>query len=174
MRCTHEIGELTGGVTSRRLVLRCALMLGGVLAAGCEPKTGTAENGDVKKPGANTPTAQISNTDECAERMHDICGAFLEYYRQNHQLPPRLDALKQIPAFSFLELTCPVSKLSYVYNPIGIITPDNQPRMICYDAAPSHSGMRWTIQFVEPQGNRAPVMKVVAVRESGFTLQPPR
>jgi hypothetical protein len=76
--------------------------------------------------------------------------------------------------FEKLELTCPVSKLPYVYNPIGIITLDNQPRMVCYDAAPSHSGMRWAITVVEPRDNSANLIaKVVAVPESAFTLKLP-
>ena len=174
---------------SRRDMMRYGLLLGAAAVGGCAPEnakpTVTQGQSLETQPRAsdNQPTAQITNTDECAGRLHDICGALLLYHRGHRQLPNRLDDLLLVRGFGDLELTCPVSRRPYVYNPIGIITPDNQPRMICYDPAPSHSGMglakrlssmRWAISIIEPRDNGTLIAKVVAVPESGFTLKIPR
>ena len=153
-----------------------SLLLAVVALGGCASDKGKpGGGGDSASLDGKLPTAQIKNDDECAGRLHDICEPLLLYYVTRHQLPARLEDLRQLRGFADLELSCPVSKLSYVYNPVGIITLDNQPRMICYDAAPSHSGMRWAITVVEPRDNSGNlVAKVVAVPESAFTLKLPR
>lgn len=156
------------------------LTLVAVLLGSCSPKDTSQANRPEAGSLPKTASAPISNTDECAERLHDIIGGLYEYYLGNHRLPARLEDLRQLRGFEKLELTCPVSKLPYVYNPVGIITPDNQPRIICYDAAPSHYGpphveMRWAISIIEPRELNGPlVAKVVAVPESAFTLKLPR
>ena len=115
--------------------------------------------------------APISNTDACATRLHDLCEPLLLYYATRHEIPARLEELRQMPGFTELDLRCPVSRLPYVYNPVGIQTGDDQPRLVIYDAAPSHSGMRWAIAIVEPKDPaNALVAKVVAVPEGRFTL----
>ena len=116
--------------------------------------------------------APISNTDACATRLHDLCEPLLLYYATRHEIPARLEDLRQMPGFSELDLRCPVSRLPYVYNPVGIQTGDDQPRLVIYDAAPSHSGMRWAIAIVEPKDPaNALVAKVVAVPEGRFTFK---
>src|SRR5262245_27281058 len=72
---------------------------------------------------AQNPAARqsaISNTDPCATRLHDICGPLLFYYATNHQLPVKLEDLKQIGGFEEVEYICPVSGLPYVYVPAGL------------------------------------------------------
>jgi hypothetical protein len=161
----------------RRCLLLSALLFCAAAVGGCT----TDDTSSGKKITAQTvvdaklPTAQIQTNDECANRLHDICEPLLLYYIRQHKLPGRLEDLRQLPGFEKLELVCPVSKLPYVYNPVGIVTMDNQPRLICYDAAPSHSGMRWAISIVEPRDNSGTLIaKVVAVAESNFTLKLPR
>ena len=65
-----------------------------------EPYIRKAPAADAQRNGAQ-PNKQdintISNTDPCAMRLHDICGALLLYYQQNHTLPKRLDDLANSP-----------------------------------------------------------------------------
>lgn len=149
------------------------------LVAGCPSKPkdpgGAAGSTDLPKfePGAKHPNVPISNTDPCAEELHEICGALLQYYLANFDLPPRLDALREVPGFDGLRLACPVAKRPYVYNPIGIQNAQNKRRILIHDPAPVHSGMRWAIVIEEPQPDRALVTKVVALPESNFSLQIP-
>ncbi len=165
-----------GSKVSRRGLFCGGFLLAVVALAGCASDKGKpGSGGDSAAIDGKLPTAQIKNDDECAGLLHDICGPLLLYYHSRHQLPARLEDLRQVRGFADLELACPVSKLPYVYNPVGIITLDNQPRMICYDAAPSHSGMRWAITVVEPRDNSGDLIaKVVAVPESAFTFKLPR
>lgn len=164
-----------GSRVSRRGLICGSLILAAMALGGCASDKGKPGAGDSAALDGKLPTAQIKNDDECAGRLHDICEPLLLYYVTRHQLPARLEDLRQVRGFADLELNCPVSKLPYVYNPVGIITLDNQPRMICYDAAPSHSGMRWAITVVEPRDNSGNLFaKVVAVPESAFTLKLPR
>jgi hypothetical protein len=162
-----------------RRVLRAAmvslvLLLSTVVAGGCAQDKSKPPQEHNPALNSNLPTAEISNNDECASRLHDIIEPLFLYYTAYHRLPNRLEELRQMRGFENLQLSCPVSKLPYVYNPVGIITIDNQPRMICYDAAPSHSKMRWAISIIEPRGEGPLVAKVVAVPESAFTLTMPR
>jgi hypothetical protein len=112
----------------------------------------------------------ISNTDPCASRLHDICEPLLLYYLKNHQLPRRLEELRDLPGFEQIELTCPVSNKPYLYNPIGITTAENRTRLICYDPAPSHFGLRWAISIIEPEENGPLVTKVIGLPESHFSF----
>ena len=147
---------------------------------GCQPQPGASrpssaarDSGQViEQPQAQQgdsraeAVAPISNTDACATRLHDLCEPLLLYYATRHEIPARLEDLRQMPGFTELDLRCPVSRLPYVYNPVGIQTGDDQPRLVIYDAAPSHSGMRWAIAIVEPKDPaNALVAKVVAVPE---------
>jgi hypothetical protein len=153
------------------------LLLGALLGGGCNTtsrdtgqsvnSSGLPDNERVEK----HPNVPISNTDECAEQLHEICGALLQYYRANLDLPPRLDALREVPGFDQLKLNCPVTNRPYVYNPIGIQNAQNKQRIIVYDPAPVHSGMRWAIVIDEPKPDRALVTKVIALAESNFSLQ---
>jgi len=155
----------------------------GLLLAGCQPQPAAtrpaSSRGEtshvIEPPQADAraeAVAPISNTDACASRLHDLCEPLLLYYATRHEIPARLEDLRQVAGFSELDLRCPVSRLPYVYNPVGIQTGDDQPRLMIYDAAPSHSGMRWAIAIEEPKdAANALVAKVVAVAEGRFTLK---
>jgi hypothetical protein len=159
---------------TRRQALRYGVLLGAAALAGCQSAQ-TAKPSLRPVSTEKLSLAPIKNDDACATRLQDsICEALMFYYLKHHQLPDRLEDLRQLPGFANIELTCPVSKLPYVYNPIGIMTPNNDPRLICYDAAPSHSGMRWAIVMIEPQGSVPLTLKVVGVPENRFTLTMPR
>jgi hypothetical protein len=146
--------------------MHSGLLLGASLAAGCQS---TTRSNHAKGPPADT--APITNTDPCATRLHDICGAILFYYATRHHLPARLEELTALPGFEDIhEFRCPVSGQPYLYNPIGIVSPDQPTHIILYDPAPSHSGMRWAVSFVEPQGAAPPFTKVIALPESYFSL----
>ena len=161
----------------RRHTCAFSLLLGMVVLNGC------SGGGDVAKPDAGVPAGDgrspvvpISNLDACAMRLHDVfCSAFLLYYAQHQQLPSSLQEMKDLPGLDQSDVfTCPVSKKPYVYNPFGITFPQQKSLVILYDPAPSHSGMRWAISVVEPQGLEALVFKVIALPESSFTFQLPK
>jgi hypothetical protein len=164
-----------------------------VVAAGCEstevkrpqqalvhaPDRVTAD-ADIQAPApvsrAERRASPLSDaTDPCAGRLHDLCGILLQFYQVNHRLPANDQELSRAASLDpTLELTCPVSGRAYVYNPVGIMTVDKQPRLILYDAAPSHRGYRWAIGIIEPQEEDGPLItKVVALPESTFTVKPP-
>src|SRR5689334_3569249 len=146
------------------------MLAAGALLAGCQSQsktggttaTGSGDAPDVRGSGTNTAagggggghTVPISNTDPCAERLHDICEPLLRYYLDNQELPPNLETLKQMKGFSTLELTCPVTKRPYVYSPVGIQNAVNKQRILIYDPAPVHAGMRWAVVIVSPEGDR--------------------
>jgi hypothetical protein len=166
--------------TRRQLLRRAAVLGAAAVFAGCQPQAKTAETGvestDSPKPkvgGDSHPVVPISNTDPCAERLHDICEPLLRYYLDNQELPPNLETLKQMKGFASLELTCPVTKRAYLYNPVGVQNAVNKQRILIYDPAPVHAGMRWAVVIVSPEGDRALVTKVVALAESNFSLQIP-
>jgi hypothetical protein len=166
----------------RNVLLLFAVLL--ALAGGCQPSKQAAGQGTpmIRKgatPAAagaggaagREPVAAISNTDPCAGQLHDICEPLLFYYLKNHRLPGRLEELRTMPGFESIDLTCPVSKKPYLYNPVGITTAESRARIICYDPAPSHSGMRWAISIIEPEEENGPlVTKVIALPESHFTF----
>lgn len=166
--------------TRRHLLRRAALLGAAALLAGCQPQARTADTGvesaDAPKSrigGDPNAVVPISNTDPCAERLHDICEPLLRYYLEYQELPPNLEVLRQMKGFASLELTCPVTRRAYVYNPVGVQNAVNKQRILIYDPAPVHAGMRWAVVIVSPEGDRALVTKVVALAESNFTLQIP-
>lgn len=157
------------------------LVLGlAALAGGCGEKggqTATSPGGPVlARPPERSGGKQIpiSNTDPCATRLHDLCAPLLLYYNANHSLPPRLEDLRDVAGFQDqVVLTCPVSNRPYVYNPIGVVNPNQAERVIVYDAEP-HQGIRWAISIIEPQGDGALITKVIGLQESQFHFSLPR
>ena len=117
-------------------------------------------------------TAPISNTDACAMRMQDICGDLLLYYAENHHMPEQLDELANVPDIGEVPpFVCPVSHQPYIYDRAGIMLPEQQSRVVLYDATPAHSGMRWGITVSDPQAGKPVIMKVIALREAYFASQ---
>ena len=120
-----------------------------------------------------TPPA-LSNTDPCAMRLHDLCGALLMYYFTNGRLPERLEDLAALPGDTeALNFTCPVSGKPYAYSYEGIRIPEQKTRVIIYDPTPAHLGMRWAVIIEEPERDKALITDVRALPESFFMLRPP-
>lgn len=156
------------------VVLSLAALLGG---CGDKPPQTTSSKGPVSaRPPERGGSKQIpvSNTDPCAMRLHDLCAPLLLYYGMNHSLPPRLEDLRQVTGFADeVVLTCPTTNRPYVYNPVGVINPNQVERVIIYDAEPHSGGIRWAISIIEPRGNEALIAKVIGLQESQFHFSLP-
>ena len=166
---------------SRWLVLQgLTVLLSGVALAGCggagavqaqaqRPARGLDHEKRTTTPSRRSPTLTPAHT-----RLHDLCEPLLFYYLKQRKLPGQLEELQGQPGFEgAMDLTCPVSHLPYVYNPVGILTAESRARIIAYDAAPSHSGMRWAISIIEPEDNGPLIARIVALPESHFQLSIP-
>jgi hypothetical protein len=173
--------------TFARLVVILVALISAAFGGGCQSTTTTMPQSNssspyVRKAPAVAPAQPtvaknkesgpvISNTDPCASRLHDICEPLLLYYLKNGKLPGRLEELRDLPGFEQIELTCPVSKQAYLYNPIGITTAESRARIICYDPTPAHAGCRWAISIIEPEENNGPLItKVIGLPESHFSF----
>ena len=155
-----------------RLLLLAAMTCAAVAAgAGCKSsaardQTSSAagaprEQGDVAA-GAATSREPNYNTDPCATRLHDLCGAFLLFHAAHRGLPARLEQLTD-GAATPLDFTCPTTGAAYTYNPAGLTLPRQPGPLIVYDAAPHPDGIAWAIAVLPPEPNQPLVMKVVAV-----------
>ncbi len=167
------------GTGPRRSDLRIAA--GFILAlcalAGCQPNPPAVPNvaGPGMRPGNTGKSASNANTDPCATRLHDLCEPLLLYYALHNQLPPSIDALRQLPgADPSLVWSCPASNLPYVYDAEGIPAGANKGKAILFDAAPSHENMRWAITIIEPLDIGPLVTKVIVMPESAFNPRPRR
>jgi hypothetical protein len=117
--------------------------------AGCRAATA---NGPQRSPAA----------DPCAERLHDICGQFLLYDSLKGELPEKLDDLRSAPgADASIAFACPTSNEPYVYDRRGLLISDPPGRVVVYDSAPIHSGLRWAI-VIARSGGASPIMTRVA------------
>ena len=125
-----------------------------VAALGCH---GTP--GDV---GRSLPLA----ADPCAERLHDICGQFLLYYSSRGELPEKLEDLSSAPGSDEPpSFTCPISQKPYVYDRGGLPISEPPGRVVLYDFAPVHSGLRWAIVIVQSGGGRPLMTRIVGIGE---------
>lgn len=111
-----------------------------VAAAGCQ--TGAA-----RRAGAVV--------DPCAGRLHDLSGRLLFYYSLHGALPAALEDLASADPTPLPPLVCPVSGKPYVYNRDGLPVRGRPGRAVLYDAAPTHSGMRWAALADPPIEGRA-------------------
>ena len=118
----------------------------------------------------------ISNTDACAMRLHDICGALLLYYFNHFELPESLADLEPISEDQPLPpMICPVTQVPYIYSIDGIYLPERDSWIILYDPAPAHSRMRWAVTVQQPPDETEMLItKVIALPESFFVLRPPQ
>jgi hypothetical protein len=160
--------------TSRRSILwKSGVVLAAALLLGCQTEK---QSKSTSLRGAESdPVAPISNTDPCATRLHDICGALLLFYATNDRLPADLTELERAPGSEDIpSFTCPVSNKPYVYNAGGIRMPEKNSWVILYDPAPSHSNLRWAVSILEPVPGQPLVTKVVALPETFFLLRPPK
>jgi hypothetical protein len=133
--------------------------------------------GMVGKAAPPTPTAGDAAFDPCAERLHDLCGQLLLYYARHEQLPQGLADLNKGTSqpsgplggeFAAEPLVCPASGKAYVYNRTGLEVSGRSGRLIVYDAAACHVGMRSGILMEPPQPGKSPVLKVIRPPESAI------
>jgi len=141
----------------------CALLL--LVGPGCQtskPARAHPANTDF-----SGDFATNSFEDACATRLVDIEGALLEYYVTMHHWPASLDELKPLSSTP-LELTCPVSKQRYIYNPLGLEGSADPRKLIVYDALPSHNNSRWGIVLGHDVNSPTPALDVKLIPEAAF------
>jgi hypothetical protein len=155
---------------------RLAFLLAGlvlvVLLEGCGPPARTATA--PRRTSATRPgdAAQITNTDPCATRLHELCGPLLLYYSLQRRLPEKIEELGQVPGFEGVrEFTCPVSGRPYIYNSAGIAGLEPASRVVIYDPLPSHSGIRWAVAVQIPGEDQPLITKVIGLPEAKFARQ---
>lgn len=156
---------------SRRGLLQGGLLLAGAALAGCGgPQKPAPTPPDPRASGAQGRA--ISPTDPCAMRLHEMGAPLLLYYGMTTELPRKLEDLSKVPGFENIrDFTCPVSRQPYIYNPIGIVSPDDPARLIIYCPTPAHTGLRLGIAIIEPRTPQdALLTKVIALPESHFSL----
>ncbi len=147
-------------------------LLAAALVGGCATSS-SSEDADGGSSAA-TRSVEISNTDACAMRLHDICGGLLLFYDRYGRLPDAIEELRDIPGVEGgISLRCPVSDQPYVYVHAGIFLPERNSRLVLYDPAPSHSRMRWAVTVEESSIGGPLVTKMIALPESFFLLHPP-
>ncbi len=136
-----------------RLALTVCGLLAAALAAGCE---------------TSVPRSRGTGPEviPCAERLHGICGHLLLYYSINDKLPERLADLKSAGPEPLPPLTCPDSGKPYVYNRSGLTIQGRPGRLLLYDPAPTHSGMRWGILADDPVEGKPLTARVVRLPEN--------
>lgn len=150
--------------------LKAVVLLTTAMLMGCAGgKTATKP---VEDPRTSPLTAPITNTDACASAMHDICGAFLLFYLSQNRLPAQLSELYNSEFLpKNVRFVCPVSQQPYIYNPSGIFLPEQNARVVLYDATAAHSNHRWAITIQEPQPGQPLVAKVIALPDQFFLMQ---
>jgi hypothetical protein len=163
--CSAQIGRLA--------LLPAGLALLMLLTEGCGPSSqgGPGPRRTVTTRPSNA--SPITNTDPCANRLHDFCGPLLLYFNVERRLPQRIEELGQVTGFENLrDFTCPVSHQPYIYSPTGIPGLEPGSRVVLYDPIPSHSGVRWGIAVQVPGEDQPLIAKVIALPESKIPRQP--
>jgi len=134
------------------LCLACALAWA-TIAAGCQASGASAHR----------PSAKI---DPCAERLHDISGRLLLYYRVNGKLPVALADMRGLDSGALPPLVCPLSDKPYIYRKDGLRVPGRPGLLVLYDAEPVHSGMRWGISVETASEGQPLTGRVVLLPDS--------
>ena len=126
-----------------------------------------------KKP---SPAAQARRNedplDECAERLHSLCGPLLLYYMQHRRLPATLQDLPTDGPEPVPPLLCPDSHKPYVYALQNAIPIDNpKGYIIVHDAVPAHDGVRWCVVASPGTSATEPlIVKSVGIKEDRFAV----
>ena len=115
-------------------------------------------------PQAQRPSVRI---DPCAERLHDICGQLLLYYSVHNRLPKDLAELQAADGQTMPPLTCPTSGAPYACDADGLSYPGQPGKLLLFDAAPSHGGMRWSIRADMTDGPGPLTLRVLLVPDNG-------
>lgn len=158
-----------------------------VVAIGCQREVITPQGpvpvqtvtrvGSQPNSAANQNNGQYFDVDDCANRLHDIEGQLIGYYATYRHLPATLEELRPfVDVGEQADYTCPVSHLSYVYVPQGLVFGSDTRRLIVYDATPVHNGSRWGILFSPAHGRQPVTTQVISIPESsmrGYAPAPP-
>lgn len=149
------------------------MAIAGLLAAGCQSATVKSGAGPVAAaPAGKEPFTgnAIEDIDPCGDRMEDLCGPLIFYFRANHHGPSRLQELQPFAlAGQTLNLACPVSGRPYLCAPQGLEADGMDIRIYVYDDAPVHGGSRWcAVKKGGSSANGAEVMYAVKIREEDF------
>jgi hypothetical protein len=124
----------------------------------------------------SSPSAQARRNedplDDCAERLHSLCGPLLFYFMQNRQLPTTLQDLPADGPEPVPPLMCPQSHKPYVYALKTAIPIDNpKGYIIVHDPVPGHDGVRWCIVAAPGDSATEPlIVKSVGIREDRFAV----
>lgn len=138
----------------------CALL--GALLAGCE----------MPPPAATTrPAAALTQADPCADRMHDLCGAFLLYYMAHHDLPPALADLAEVD--KSVALTCPATHRPYEYVREGLNVRGETAKLIVFEPAPCRQGLRCGILCQRAQPGKPLILRVGRLQERNIVWPDP-
>ncbi len=121
-------------------------------------------------PATSKPAVEAMNP--CAERLQDICGPLLLYYKTYDKMPDRLEDLGKLAPGALPPLVCPKSGIPYVNNPRGLAVPNSDKRIVVYDAAACHDGKRWTIVVDPPKPGKPLVARVEQVDDSRVFSSP--
>lgn len=139
---------------------RAFLMAGALLAAGMLGCQGWPPKEWSPAPVATAPAGpRVDAMAPCPERLHDICGLLLLYYKAYEQMPERLEDLGKVAPGALPPLVCPASGKPYVNNPRGLAVPNSDKRIVVYDSQP-HDGKRWVILVDPPRPGKALVARV--------------
>ena len=137
-----------------KFVLVCCSLLGALASIGCRPATPASgapagQSPDKPVPAVKLTAAQQASIDACGDRMQDIAGALMLYYRDHRSLPGRLEDLQSLPIIGTdLQFSCPATGKHFVYVPNGLKSLGHPKRILVYDPDPSDvspAGIRWCV-----------------------------
>ena len=172
---------MIGSVVQRTAVV---ILCAGLLLAGCARGQAGSAAPATRPAGENQPPPRadarpadirdVSLTDPCANRLHDLAGSLLLYHAIHQRLPERLTDLEQITGpLAPAALVCPVSKSPYTYNPDGLLSPDTKSLLVVYDSAATHDGRRQAISVTPPADpTDALVTKITSLPNQAFQPAP--
>ena len=127
--------------------------------------------------GAPVKVEQAVESDPCAERLHEISGALLEYYAIKRRMPNALEELQAMADIDRpLNFTCPKTGKPYGYAPDGLSSTQDDREAVVYDAAAHAGGERWVILMRRPSGRQTAALWVVPMAGpvfAGYTPNPP-
>jgi hypothetical protein len=125
------------------------------------------------------------NLDPCASNLQELSGALLLYVQTRQQMPPSLEDLRQFLLLSQTQLTnvplpqftCPVTHQAYGYFPDGLSIPEDDGRIVIFDARAAHGvkgDIRWAVRIVPATAGRPPYATVIPLTDEMFSeLQRP-
>ncbi len=154
----------------RPMILLTALPLAGACqSSGVSRGPGTGAIPASSVSSAPTSPDEIVESAPAATRLQDIGGYLLLYYRENQQMPPSLDELRNIPGGADLDFTSPSTGQPFVYDPAGFWALSQSDKyIVAYDPGPTRKGKRWCLFMTVPKAGTALSVDVVAVPEQIF------